>query len=223
MALESIVRPAAGRPRGALVLLHGRGTDQADLAPLLDSFDPARELVGIAPGAPHTGIPPGGRHWYRVPRVGHPDPETFAASYRDLTAFLDSELKEHDLGWASTVVGGFSMGAVMSYAVGLGPGRPSPAGLIAMSGFLPEVEGWEPDLDGRAGLPVLVHHARNDPVIPAALGAAAAQALARGGLDVTFLESDAGHSVPAELIPAAAEFVARAVAGRGKSGEPAPI
>ena len=63
------------------------------------------------------------------------------------------------------MIGGFSMGAVMSYAVGLGIGRPSPAAILAFSGFIPTVEGWAPELEGRRGLPVLIHHGANDPII----------------------------------------------------------
>ena len=72
------VRPAAGTPQGALILLHGRGADEHDLHPLLDVFDPQRRLVGLTPGGP-LSLPPGGRHWYVVPRVGFPDPVTFGA------------------------------------------------------------------------------------------------------------------------------------------------
>ena len=39
----------------------------------------------------------------------------------------------------------------MSYSLGLGPDRPAPAGILAFSGFIPTVEGWQPDLAGRAG------------------------------------------------------------------------
>ena len=67
------VRPAAGDPEGALVLLHGRGADENDLFGLLDVLDPERRLVGVTPGGP-LFLPPGGRHWYVVPRVGFPDP-----------------------------------------------------------------------------------------------------------------------------------------------------
>ena len=72
-------------------------------------------------GAPLTGIPPGGRHWYLVPRVGYPDPDTFAGSYAALTDFLDGLLAERGIDWERTVIGGFSMGAVMSYASGSAP------------------------------------------------------------------------------------------------------
>jgi hypothetical protein len=63
------------------------------------------------------------------------------------------------------VIGGFSMGVVMSYAAALGARRPSPAALLAFSGFIPTVECWAPALAGREGLAVLIHHGRQDPVI----------------------------------------------------------
>jgi phospholipase/carboxylesterase len=205
--LEHLIREPAGEPEGALVLSHGRGTSEHDLFPLIDELDPERRLLGIAPGAPITGIPPGGKHWYIVERVGYPHEDTFASSYSALTAFLDSTLAARGISWDRTVLGGFSMGAVMSYSVGLGPGRPRPAGILALSGFVPTVEGWEPDLADRAGLPVLIHHGRNDPIITVDFGRAARDLLEPAGLDVTYLESDAGHWVPPEVIEPARGFI----------------
>jgi phospholipase/carboxylesterase len=207
-SLDYLERPAEGEPQGALVLLHGRGTDERDLFPLLDEIDPERRLLGIAPGAPLTGIPPGGRHWYIVERIGHPDPSTFHRSYAVLTGFLERLLAERGIGWERTVLGGFSMGAVMSYAVGLGPGRPSPAAIVALSGFVPQVEGWEPELEGRQGLPVLIHHGRLDPIIEVGFGRRGRELLEAGGLDVSYYESDIGHGVPPQLVPRLREFVA---------------
>ena len=217
--LVHLLREPAAEPRGALVLNHGRGTDEHDLFPLLDLLDPQRRLLGVTTGAPLTGIPPGGRHWYLVPRVGYPDPETFHASYRELTGFLDRFLAEREIGWERTVIGGFSMGAVMSYATALGPGRPSPAAIVALSGFVPTVEDWEPDLDGRSRLPVLIHHGRRDPVIEVGFGRRAAELLQSGGLEVSYHETDAPHSVPPEVMPLARELVARVTA----ASEPAEV
>ena len=77
-----------------------------------------------------------GHHWYVVPRVGFPDPETFHAAYRKLAALHDELWERTGLTPAQTVLGGFSMGTVMSYALGLGGDRPVPAGILAFSGFL---------------------------------------------------------------------------------------
>lgn len=207
MTLDHLLRQPAGEPEGALILNHGRGTDERDLYDLIDVVDPQRRLLGITPGAPLTNVPPGGRHWYLVPRVGYPDPTTFHDSYRLLTGFLDQTLDDRGIGWDRVVIGGFSMGTVMSYAVALGEGRPSPAGILALSGFIPTVDGWHPALGGRQGLPVLIHHGRQDAVMEVGFGRAANETLKRGGLDVTYIETDAGHWVPPDLLDRFAEFV----------------
>ena len=208
------LREPAGEPEGALVLNHGRGADENDLFGLLDALDPERRLLGVTTGAPLTGIPPGGRHWYLVPRVGYPDPVTFAGSYAQLTGFLDGLLAERGVDWERAVIGGFSMGAVMSYAVGLGTGRPSPRAILAFSGFIPTVEGWSPDLDARAGLPVLIHQGRNDPVISVEFARAARDLLTAAGLDVDYLETDAGHWLPPEAVELGAALVSAGVASK---------
>jgi phospholipase/carboxylesterase len=214
VTLVHLVREPAGEPEGALILNHGRGTDERDLHGLLDELDPERRLLGLTPGAPLTDVPPGGRHWYLVPRVGYPDPDTFQRSYALLTEFLDETLEARGIEWDRTVIGGFSMGAVMSYAVGLGKGRPSPAGIVALSGFVPTVEGWDAELGGREGLPVLIHHGRLDPVIEVEFGRRAHELLEGGGLDVTYLESEAGHWLPPEILPRVREFVSRVLSLR---------
>ena len=76
----TVERPAAGEPEGALVLFHGRGADEHDLFALLDALDPEARLHGYLPRGP-LSLPPGGAHWYAVPRVGYPDPATFAEGY----------------------------------------------------------------------------------------------------------------------------------------------
>ena len=73
MSLVHLIREPEREPEGALVLNHGPGTDEHDLYGLLDELDPERRLLGVTPGAPLTDVPPGGRHWYIVPRVGYPD------------------------------------------------------------------------------------------------------------------------------------------------------
>jgi phospholipase/carboxylesterase len=82
-------RPASGAAEGLLVLHHGRGSDENDLLGLADVLDPERRLHVVTPQGPLTlpGWP--GHHWYVVPRVGYPDPDTFQASYAKLGAFHD--------------------------------------------------------------------------------------------------------------------------------------
>lgn len=198
-ALPHVVRPAAGEPEGALVLVHGRGASEHDLVALADLLDRERRLVALFPGGP-LALPPGGRHWYVVRQVGFPDPATFGPTYALLAGWLDAALASVGVPLARTVIGGFSQGCVMSYALGLGAGRPAPAGILALSGFVPTVEGWEADLAGRPGLPVAIAHGSYDPVIPVPFGRQARDLLVEGGLDVVYEESPLDHQVdPAVL------------------------
>jgi phospholipase/carboxylesterase len=212
MSLIYLERPAAGEPSGLLILHHGRGADEQDLLALADVLDPQRRLHVVTPRGPLTlpGWP--GYHWYAVPRVGYPDPATFDAAYRELAAFHDETWDRTGIAPGQTVFGGFSMGSVMSYALGLGGGRPVPAGILAFSGFIPTVDGWQPDLASRAELPVFIAHGRRDPVIPVEFARRAHELLDAGGLPVTYLESDVGHEINPADIPAATRWLAAATA-----------
>jgi phospholipase/carboxylesterase len=198
-------RPASGPAEGLLVLHHGRGSDANDLLGLADVLDPERRLHVVTPQGPLTlpGWP--GHHWYVVPRVGYPDPDTFRASYAALGAFHDEQWSRTGLTPAQTVFGGFSMGSVMSYSMGLGGDRPSPAGILAFSGFIPIVDGWEPDLERRPR--VFIAHGRNDPVMDVGFARTARDTLA--DLDVEYHESDAAHHIDPAHIPAAQEWLAK--------------
>ena len=89
-ALVHRERPAAGEPLGLLVLHHGRGADEQDLLGLADVLDPERRLHVVTPRAPLVipGWP--GYHWYVVPRVGFPDPDTFHAAFTALAELTTS-------------------------------------------------------------------------------------------------------------------------------------
>jgi phospholipase/carboxylesterase len=192
--MQSLYRPPAGAPEGALVLFHGRGADEHDLFPLLDILDPEQRLLGATARGP-LSLPPGGAHWYAVRQVGYPDPETFHATYPQVAAWLDGLLAEHGIAPDRTVLGGFSQGSVMSYALGLGAGRPRPAGIMALSGFIPEVEGFELELGKAAGLPVAIGHGTHDPVISVEFGRDARDRLVEAGADVLYRESPMPHTI----------------------------
>lgn len=202
--LTYLERPAAAEAAGLLVLHHGRGTDERDLLGLADALDPARRLLVATPRAPLSLAGSPGYHWYLVPRVGHPDPETFFAAREALASLHDALWAESGVGPERTVLGGFSMGSVMSYAMALGAERSAVAGILAFSGFVPAVEGWLPSLADRAGTRAFVSHGRNDPVIGVGLARRARELLEGGGLDVEYRESELGHQIEPRHIADAA-------------------
>jgi phospholipase/carboxylesterase len=201
-------RPADGDPEGLLVLHHGRGADENDLLPLGDVLDPQRRLHVVTPRAPLKLPGWQGYHWYVVPRVGYPDPDTFHDAYEALADFHDELWERTGLSAARTVLGGFSMGTVMSYSLGLGAGRPAPAGILAFSGFVPVVDRWEPQLEGRESVRAFIAHGRSDPVMAVDFARRARDLLEGAGLDVEYHESDAGHHIDPAHVPAAVDWLA---------------
>ncbi|MEA2646444.1 MAG: phospholipase/carboxylesterase, partial [Chloroflexota bacterium] len=191
-------REAAGEPAGLLVLFHGRGTDEHDLHPLLDALDLKRTLLGVTPRGP-LHMPPGGNHWYVVREVGYPDADTFATTFATVQAWLAALAEETGIPPGRTILGGFSQGAVMTYALGLRKGRPDWAGLVGLSGFIPEVEGFELDLEQPIP-PVAIGHGTHDPVIGVEFSRDARRRIEAAGGRVLYRESPMGHSVDPEYL-----------------------
>lgn len=206
-SLTYLERPASGEAEGLLVLHHGRGSDERDLLGLADVLDPQRRLHVVTPRGPLqiAGWP--GNHWYVVPRVGYPDPVTFHRAYTALADFHDELWDRTGIAPEQTILGGFSMGSVMSYSLGLSGDRPAPAGILAFSGFIPTVEGWTPHLASRPDLPVFVAHGRQDPIMDVEFARTARGLLEAGGLPVEYHESDAAHVIDPNHLAAAVRWV----------------
>jgi phospholipase/carboxylesterase len=99
------------------------------------------------------------------------------------------------------------MGSVMSYSLGLGADRPAPAGILAFSGFVPVVDGWQPQLKDRQGTRAFIAHGRRDPIMAVDFARQARALLEAGGLDVEYHESDAAHHIDPAHVPAAIDWL----------------
>lgn len=199
-------RRPAGEPEGTLVLVHGRGADERDLHPLLDALDPERRLLGLTPRAP-LSLPPGGAHWYRLAGIPNPDPATFWPSFELLRSWLDGLQRP-------LVLGGFSQGAVMSWALGLGrDASERPRAIVALSGFMPVVEGLLLDLSGLEGYPIAIGHGSFDKIIPVQFGREAMQRVEAAGAELLYREYPLPHTIDPRFLPELRELVRRATAG----------
>ena len=208
--ITALTRPADGPPQGALVLLHGRGSSEHDLVDLFDLVDPERRLVGITPRAP-LALPPGGRHWYALREIGYPDPATFLATMQLAGEWLDRLAETTGVPLERTVLGGFSQGCVMSWALGLAAGRQRPAGIIGLSGFMPTVDGFQLDLGGLTGYPVAIAHGTLDSVISVDWGRRARDRMVAAGAEVTYHESAVPHTVDPAVLPILAAWLGEVI------------
>lgn len=199
-------RAPRSEAEGALILIHGRGADENDLFPLLDMFDPDGRLAGVCPRGP-LSMPPGGAHWYAVHRVGFPDPSTFFPAFDTLSRWVDAYVASKGLAPGRVVIGGFSQGAVMSFALSLGEGRTRPAGTIALSGFVPIVDGFDIAMKDLSGYPVAIGHGTYDDVIRADFSRDARDRLETAGATVMYRESPLPHTIDPEYIPEIAAWL----------------
>jgi phospholipase/carboxylesterase len=203
--LEYVQRPAAGAPQGLLVLHHGRGSHEHNMLALGDVLDPSRRFHVVAPRGPLESGAEGAYQWYLTGRVGFPDPPSFALGTRQLAQLHDELWQATATGPERTVLGGFSMGTVMSYALGLDPDRPAPAGILAFSGYLPSVEGWRPDLS-RQTTRVFISHSVEDELIDIEFARATRGLLERAGFAVDYGESQGRHTIEAAQIRRAVKW-----------------
>ena len=98
------------------------------------------------------------------------------------------------------MLGGFSQGAVMSYALALGRDRPRPAALLALSGFIPTVDGWAPDLEPPFP-PIAIVHGAYDPVIPVEFAHRARATLEQAGAEPLYRELPIEHWIDPAVLP----------------------
>jgi phospholipase/carboxylesterase len=84
------------------------------------------------------------------------------------------------------------------------------AGILCMSGGLYETD--LPDLQTRAGLPVLIAHGSADDVVPVNYARRARRVLEDAGLDVEYHEYPMGHQVAMEEAEAVKGFLERVLA-----------
>jgi phospholipase/carboxylesterase len=99
------------------------------------------------------------------------------------------------------------MGAVMSYTLALSADRPEPAGIMAFSGFVPTVEGWQPSLVGRRSMRAFIAHGGRDDVISVDFARDARELLEGGGLTVEYHESRVGHRIDVDHLESAADWL----------------
>lgn len=193
------------------MLLHSRAGDEHEVLPLLHDLDPEERHLGLLPLGP-LELPPEGHHWYVIERAASPEPTTFLPTLEALSAWLDHTLAAHAVEPGRTALAGFSQGAVMAYSLGLAAGRPSPAGILAFSGYIPRVEGFDLDLEGRARLPVSIAHGSLDPTVSVEFGREARARLETAGLAVRYHEDPAGHTITPGGLAQARAVLAEALA-----------
>lgn len=197
--LHSLHHPAAQltEQKPALILLHGRGADEHDLFGLKSRLDPRLDIYSLR--APYE-FDWGGYAWFDLFDDGTVDEKSFSRSKTEIHSFIASLNTKH------IYLLGFSMGAIMSYALAL----TQPAlckGVVALSGFAPLQLENEYRLDELHDLHIFIAHGTKDPVIPVASARKTKELLSRSSAIVSYHEFDSGHQINEQCVREMSEWL----------------
>ncbi|NUS38616.1 MAG: phospholipase [Lysobacter sp.] len=194
-----LIEPVPPVPRRLLLLLHGVGGQEGQLASL--GAEVARDTLVVLPRAPRS-VGEGMFGWFRVaftaqgPRIV---PEEAEESRQALVDFIGQLQAHHDVPPARTVVAGFSQGGILSASVALTAPR-AVAGFAVLCGrILPEIAPRLGPREALARLHALVVHGRGDDKLPVAWAERADAWLADLGVPHVLRLHDAGHALTAAM------------------------
>jgi phospholipase/carboxylesterase len=223
----SRVRLAGGENRDGsgdgplVVLLHGFGAPGDDLVPLFRQLDVPRHVRFAFPEAlldlaevagpgyagarawwvidPSWFLPENqGRHAERAKLV----PEGLGDARARVNAVLDGLGARPE----TTVLGGFSQGAMLSTDIALRAEKPF-AGLVLMSGSIVAVDEWQPLFGKLSGVRVMQSHGRSDPILPFAAAERLRDLMKGAGADVRWIEFAGGHTISLGALEGLAKIV----------------
>jgi phospholipase/carboxylesterase len=208
--------PLSGRTESVVVLLHGYGADGEDLIGLADPLAPhLPDTRFLAPNAPERCLNnPMGFQWFPIPWLDGSDPAAAAVAagraFAMLDAWLDA-LAAEGVGPARTALVGFSQGTMMALQVGLRR-REALAGIVGFSGRLLRPERLAAEIVTRP--PILLVHGGEDPMVPVASLAEAAEALVAAGVEVrTHVSRGVGHGIAPDGLGLALGFLRERLGG----------
>lgn len=208
------VPPASGEaPRGIVILLHGYGSNGADLislAPIWRERLPG--IVFVAPNAPEIcpGAPGGFQWWGLSGTSSTSRAEGARRAAPILDAFIDAELDKAGLTEDRLALVGFSQGTMMALQVGPRRAR-ALAGIVGYSGMLADEAALATEALTRP--PILLVHGDADPMIPIAAFYTTRDALNRCGFEVaSHVYAGLGHSIDGAGLTLGGQFLATALA-----------
>jgi phospholipase/carboxylesterase len=207
-------QPLSGmRPKQMILLLHGYGSNGADLISLAPTWQQALpDALFIAPNAPQRCGMGQGFQWWGLRAF---TPQALAAGAATaapaIDAFIDRKLDQYGLQEADLAIVGFSQGTMMALHVGLRRERPV-AAIVGYSGMLTGAAQLSNELRSKPS--VLLVHGSADPVVPVAALHAAETELKQLGVTVTsHVSNGLGHSVDPDGIRLGGDFVVKGLRG----------
>ena len=202
-----VIFPSTAREKyPTIIAIHGRGTNENDLVPLVLSLSLPNVLL-VSPRAPFP-YPYGGSTWYDLAQEGIPEPSSFRTSLDMFRKFVAEVKQGYPVDSERLLLLGFSQGTVMAYATAL-LDPTSFLGVAALSGYIPHRSGLPLKLANLNGFPVFISHGSDDSIIPTPFGRESAELLKSAGAVVTYREYPMGHEVNEDTMRDLSEWLHR--------------
>ena len=216
-----------GGGRGPLVLLlHGFGAPGDDLVSLADVLHVPAGTRFVFPEGPLSLSfgPKDARAWWlidmgriaadeaagRARDLSQDIPKGLAPARETMLAFLKAVEQQFGADPRTTILGGFSQGAMLSCDLMLRTTQPY-AGLIQLSGTLLATQEWAPLLQRRKNLPVFQSHGMRDEILPYVGAERLRDTLTHAGLLVEWHNFRGGHEIPRAILQRLGQFITKAV------------
>lgn len=212
-----------------VILMHGFGAGGHDLVSVAGELDVPAGTRWVFPAGP-VEMPPmyGGdaRAWWmldidRIERElaagrgaerAAEVPEGLAAARAAVLVLLDALARDHARRDATTVLGGFSQGAMLTVDVALHSGAPF-AGLVLWSATMLAESEWRPRASALAGRRVLQSHGTQDGLLSFAGAQKLAAFLGEAGARGELIGFPGGHEIPYPLLARTGAFLADVLGG----------
>lgn len=182
-----------------IILLHGVGSNEADLFRLANSFP--EEAYVISARAPYQ-FRPNAFGWYEVDfSTGKPVYNKAQAekSKELIVQFIDQLVEKYELIEDEIYLAGFSQGAIMSYSVAISyPEKVK--GIVALSGRMLEEDQVLLRKRQNLNVAVFIAHSEQDNVLPYTHAEKAKELLEHKATRFSFNIHQAGHSIDAKVI-----------------------
>lgn len=202
-----------------IILLHGYGASQEDLASLADLVTLNKNYNWLFPNAPlEVPIAPGfsGRAWWPLDlieleemiRTGGEKNYSLKTpkGLEQAAQMVNQGILELKVPWNQIILGGFSQGAMLATEVFLNQGGAAQA-LVVLSGTVLNQDRWQSLAAKSQAKPFFMSHGKSDSVLPVRQAEALETLFCQAGLKGRLELFEGGHEIPAPILAKLSRFI----------------
>lgn len=191
--LSSPVKMEEGKKYPVIFLLHGMGSNEQNMMPLVSGLE--SDLFVFSIRGPIQQPP--GYAFFTIEGFGKPHREVFDNAINRVETFIEYAKKTYPIDTNEIFLMGFSQGAILSMTLGLKLGNKI-KGVVALSGYIPAFVKEQYDIQPMKQVHAFISHGEHDPALPFEWGVEAEKFYKEYGAPSTFRSYPVAHTVSKE-------------------------